>query len=246
MLAWTLNKLRFDTRTIMYAGHDMARLKARLGARHRKILENVRKLHLGCGDRRVPGWLNCDVSGSEFDVDLAAGSLPFPDRSAETIVMQHVVEHLDLREQLIPLLRELHRVCADDSRVWLSCPDLAKVCAAYVEDRGRALEADRRRRWPDYSLGGAPVQHFINDLFQARGRHRNLFDFEILAWALDLAGFRSVARVVEADLLAAHPDFPPRHDDLQSLYVVAHKAAGPPTRPLMRVTGSVSGQTRVR
>ncbi|MFD3662985.1 methyltransferase domain-containing protein [Streptomyces sp. NPDC058659] len=167
------------------------------------------------------------MSGSEFDVDLAAGRLPFPDRSADTIVSQHVIEHLDLREQLIPLLRELHRVCDDTGRVWLSCPDLAKVCAAYLDDRGQALVEDRRRRWPDYTLGGAPVQHFINDLFQARGKHRNLFDFDILAWALDQAGFRSVERVEEADLLAAHPGFPPRHDDLQSLYVVAAKSAPP-------------------
>ncbi|MFE1548235.1 class I SAM-dependent methyltransferase [Streptomyces sp. NPDC058718] len=227
MLAWTLHKLRFDQRTVAYTGHDISRLRARLAQRRRSIPGNSRKLHLGCGDRFVPGWLNCDVSGSEFDVDLAAGRLPFPDGSADAIVSQHVIEHLDLREQLIPLLRELHRVCGDDGRVWLSCPDLAKVCAAYLHDRGQALVEDRRRRWPDYSLGGAPVQHFINDLFQARGKHRNLFDFEILAWALGEAGFRSVKRVMEADLLAAHPDFPPRRDDLQSLYVVAAKTAAP-------------------
>ncbi|OKH98993.1 glycosyl transferase family 2 [Streptomyces sp. CB02923] len=227
MLAWTARKLLRDQRTVALVGHDMIRLRARLGQRFRRVPAHSRKLHLGCGDRRVPGWLNCDVSGSECDIDLAAGRLPFPDNSSDAIVMQHVVEHLDLREQLLPLLRDLHRICADGGRVWLSCPDLAKVCTAYLDDRGRALMEDRRQRWPDYTLGGVPVQHFINDLFQARGRHRNLFDFELLSWALGQAGFGPVERIVEADLLAAHPGFPPRHDDRQSLYVVAGKAAAP-------------------
>ncbi|MFF7636342.1 methyltransferase domain-containing protein [Kitasatospora sp. NPDC008050] len=180
-----------------------------------------RRLHLGCGGRRVLGWLNCDVSGSELDVDLAAGRLPFRDRSVEVVVMQHVVEHLELHGQLIPLLRELDRVCTADAVLWLSCPDLAKVCAGYLADRGRALKDDRCRRYPDYSLDGAPVQQFVNDLFQARGRHRNLFDFELLAWALGRAGFGRVEQVKEAELLAAHPEFPPRRDDDQSLYVTA-------------------------
>ncbi|MDI3423358.1 methyltransferase domain-containing protein [Streptomyces luteolus] len=159
------------------------------------------------------------MSGSELDLDLASGRLPFPDGSVTAVVMQHVVEHLELHGQLIPLLRELRRVCADDAVLWLSCPDLAKVCGAYVADRGQALKEDRCRRYPDYSLGGAPVQQFVNDLFHARGRHRNLFDLELLDWALHQAGFPSGEQVMEADLLTAHPEFPPRHDDAQSLYV---------------------------
>ncbi|MEU9114353.1 methyltransferase domain-containing protein [Streptomyces sp. NPDC048483] len=164
------------------------------------------------------------MSGSERDIDLAAGRLPFPDGSVTAVVMQHVVEHLELHRQLVPLFQELQRVCTDDAVLWISCPDLAKVCAAYATDRGQALKEDRCRRWPEYTLGGAPVQQFINDLFQARGRHRNLFDLELLTWALGQAGFSAVERIEEADLLAAHPEFPPRHDDEQSLYVRARKS----------------------
>jgi SAM-dependent methyltransferase len=174
VLAWMMRRLRFDPRTVAYVSHDVARLAARLRLRTRPVPEHARKLHLGCGDRRVDGWLNCDVSGSEFDLDLAVGQLPFPNGSTDVIVMQHVIEHLNLHDQLIPLFHELYRICAEDGRLWLSCPDLAKVCAAYLHDRGRALEEDRRRRWSDYSLGGAPVQHFINDVFHGKGMHRNL------------------------------------------------------------------------
>ncbi|MGW2540272.1 methyltransferase domain-containing protein [Kitasatospora sp. NPDC001574] len=226
-MTWALRRLNFDPRTIAFIEHDRARLSARLRLRRAALggrLPESRRLHLGCGGRRVPGWLNCDVSGSELDVDLAAGRLPFPGGSVEVVVMQHVVEHLELHGQLIPLLRELRRVCTPDAVLWLSCPDLAKVCAGYTADRGRALRDDRCSRYPDYSLGGAPVQQFVNDLFQARGRHRNLFDAELLAWALDQAGFDLVEQVKEAELLAAHPEFPPRHDDEQSLYVTARRS----------------------
>ncbi|MFF2812862.1 class I SAM-dependent methyltransferase [Streptomyces sp. NPDC058000] len=223
MIPWVLRRLDFDPRTISFIEHDFSRLLARLRQqrppRGSEVVSWSPKIHLGCGDRRVPGWLNCDVSGSECDIDLAAGHMPFPDDSVTAVVMQHVVEHLELHGQLIPLFRELHRVCTDDAVLWLSCPDLAKVCAAYATDHGQALKEDRCRRWPEYSLGGAPVQQFINDLFQARGRHRNLFDLELLTWALGQAGFLAVERIEEADLLAAHPGFPPRHDDEQSLYV---------------------------
>ncbi|KPC64674.1 glycosyl transferase family 2 [Streptomyces chattanoogensis] len=228
MIASVLRQLDFDPRTISFIEHDCARLLARLGkyrlGRGPGDASRSRQIHLGCGKRRVSGWLNCDVSDSECDIDLAAGKLPFPDGSVTVVVMQHVIEHLELRGQLIPLFRELHRVCTDDAVLWLSCPDLAKACAAYTADRGQALKDDRCRRWPEYSLDGAPVQQFINDLFQARGRHRNLFDLELLTWALGRAGFSTVERIEEGDLLAAHPEFPPRHDDEQSLYVRARKS----------------------
>jgi hypothetical protein len=31
------------------------------------------KLHFGCGERKVNGWLNVDLVGSEVDVDLTSG-----------------------------------------------------------------------------------------------------------------------------------------------------------------------------
>jgi predicted SAM-dependent methyltransferase len=207
VLAWMMRKLRFDPWTVAYVERDVARLTARLRLRRRPVPAHARRLHLGCGDRRVDGWLNCDVSGSEFDLDLAVGQLPFPDGSIDVVVMQHVIEHLNLHDQLIPLFRELYRICAKDGRLWLSCPDLAKVCIAYLDDRGRALVEDRRRRWPDYSLSGAPVQHFINDVFHGKGMHRNLFDIELLTWALNRVGFSFVQRVTEAIYLRPTQNF---------------------------------------
>ena len=80
---------------------------------------------------------------------------------------------------------------------------------------------DRIRRQPEYSLGDVPVSHLINDLFHQGGEHRNLFDFALLTWALEKSGFQQITRTSEPEFLARFPEFPPRRDEQQSLYVFA-------------------------
>jgi predicted SAM-dependent methyltransferase len=213
--------LGLDSRTIFQLKYEGARALTRLRPGPKPSAEGTRRVHLGCGARRVEGWLNCDISRSDFNLDLLARRLPLPDNCADVIVSQHVIEHLELHEQLIPLFGEMRRILKPDGKVWLSCPDMEKICAAYVYDKGNALWEDRRKRFPNFTLNGAPVQHLINDFFHQRGQHRNLFDLELLTWALGQAGFQPPRRVCEADLLAAHPEFPERNDDIQSLYVMA-------------------------
>src|SRR5439155_12031079 len=53
---------------------DALRLRARLLHQWRTVAPAASRLHLVCGSRLVPGWLNVDVSGSEYDVDLGCGS----------------------------------------------------------------------------------------------------------------------------------------------------------------------------
>lgn len=207
-------------RTLRALRLDFLRLRARVGQNRRRH-SNARRLHLGCGARHVVGWLNVDLRGSDWDVDLASGALPWPDESFDVIVCQHLVEHLEVVEEVLPLLRELRRVCSSQGEVWLSTPDMEKVCRYYLADQGRGLLADRQSRYPGFSLRGAPVQQMINDLFHQRGEHKNLFDFTLLSWAFGEAGFRECVLASESMLLARQVDFPPRADDYQTLYVVA-------------------------
>jgi predicted SAM-dependent methyltransferase len=208
-----------SARTARLLMFDAVRVRARLLHR-RRVVPPVDRLHLGAGSRRVPGWLNVDVLSSEYDVDIAGGRLPWADASFSAVVSQHVIEHLELEEEVLPLFRELRRVLGPDGEVWLSCPDMEKVCRAYVEDRGAALHEDRRRRMPGQTMrAGVPSQHFVNWIFHQGGEHKNLFDLDLLSWAVAEAGFRSCERVDEAALLRRFPEFPLRNDDFQSLYV---------------------------
>lgn len=199
---------------------DLWRARARWRNRRRSgVLPLCDRLHLGCGRRKIPGWLNVDVRGSEHDVDLGSGRLPWADNVFSTVISQQVIEHLDIREELIPLLRELKRTAKNGAEMWLCCPDLEKACRAYDLDRGKSLYLDARTRSGIVLEGGMPTQYYINDLFVQHGAHKNLFDLELLTWTLAEAGLTEVARTTEAALLDAFPDFPRRGDDYQAIYV---------------------------
>ncbi|MGI8875692.1 MAG: class I SAM-dependent methyltransferase [Egibacteraceae bacterium] len=202
---------------------DLLRCRARvlqplIRRRHPAVPD---RLHFGCGDRRVLGWLNADVVGSEWDVDLAGGRLPWPSGSFTVLVGQHVIEHLEMVDELLPLLRELHRVARPGAVLWLTFPDLEKVCAGYAADRGRSLYEDLRRRHGDYEVGPLPVQAVVNHLFHQRGQHKNLFDSELIGWLLAEAGFVGCEILGERQFLDDYPAFPARGDDGLSLYVRA-------------------------
>ncbi len=199
---------------------DLWRARARWHNRGKSgLLPPSDKLHLGCGRRKVPGWLNIDVRGSDHDVDLGCGCLPWADDVFETVISQQVIEHLDLFEELIPLLRELKRTARNGAEIWLCCPDLEKACRSYDLDRGKSLYNDARTRSGIVMEDGTPTQYYINDLFVQDGAHKNLFDLELLTWTLDQAGLSDAVRTSESELLAAFPDFPKRGDDYQAIYV---------------------------
>lgn len=217
----------FSARTINFIKFDLIRYRARRNSRSLRVSPTSNKLHLGCGARRVPDWLNVDVAGSDFNVDLASGCLPWQNSIFDVVVSQHLIEHLDLLNELLPLFVEIKRVVKPGGKVWLSGPDMKKICAAYNADKGKALVYDKLERFPEgiaphYFIDkGVPYQHVINILFNQDGEHKNLFDFELLSWALRKAGFDDIREMTEQDFSGEFPEFPARNDELQTLYVLA-------------------------
>ncbi len=223
----TMRALRFDRRTITYMKFDLRRAWTRWRKHGRTVTPAATRLQLGAGGRQVPGWLNCDITGSEHDVDLASPPLPFPDGHFTDIVCQHAIEHLEYDPQVLNLFQDCFRMLRPGGRVWLSCPDLGKICAAYVADRGATIDRGLMRHWPHGATPGFPVQHRITFYFHQGGEHRNLMDFEMLEWALRHAGFEGVRQGEEAEFLAEYPGFPPRKDDFESVYATGTKPGAP-------------------
>lgn len=208
--------------TIRALRNDAQRLRARIRVQRRTAVGPLPDLlHLGCGSRHLPGWLNVDLAGSDWNIDLARGRLPWPDGTFSAVVSQHLVEHLMLEEELIPMLSETHRVIKDGGELWVSCPDIGKICRSYIDHEMEDLIADARNRWPDTMRDGKPSSHFINDLFHQSGNHQNLFDFALLSWTLEKAGFANIREVSEEELLSRFPAFPARNDGALTLYVYA-------------------------
>ena len=208
-------------RTQVLAGLDVKRLIARISQRRRLVRPSKNRLHLGCGRHNVAGFLNVDLEGGDEQVDLACGHLPWVDSSFEVVVAQHVIEHLEMTTELIPLLREVRRVSEPGAELWLSCPDMEGICRAYVQGDLARFVLDKVLRCGSGCFETSPPQNLLNYLFHQRGEHKNLFDFALLRWTLEQTGFTSCTRTSEKQFLERFPGFPPRNDDLQSLYVRA-------------------------
>ena len=203
--------------------YDLKRLIPVIKSLFRKnIVPKTNKLHLGCGSKRVTGWLNTDIKNSDYDVDFIS-NFPWQENAFDYIVSLHVIEHFELERELIPIFKEIHRVARDQAEIWLSTPDLAIICNSYTQDKCKTLLIDRVKRMPGWKIimNGIPSQHIINHFFHQMNQHKNLYDYELLKWALDKSGFSNVKKVNESIFLAMFPEFPMRNDDLQSLYVKA-------------------------
>jgi predicted SAM-dependent methyltransferase len=82
------------------------------------------RLNLGCGMKRVEGFVNVDTHG-EPDVrhDLEAVPWPWPDDSVGEILLTHVLEHLGRETKVyLNIMKELYRVCHDGAAIRIVVP----------------------------------------------------------------------------------------------------------------------------
>src|SRR5688572_20740420 len=61
---------------------------------------SVPKLHVGCGQRLLAGWLNSDYNPRTFASFRlnAARRFPFADASFDYVYSEHMIEHLTLKD----------------------------------------------------------------------------------------------------------------------------------------------------
>jgi len=80
------------------------------------------KLNLGCGRKKLEGYTGVDrIQTTATDVvhDLNIFPYPFPDTSAEEIILDNVLEHLD---DVVRVMTELYRLCQPGALVKISVP----------------------------------------------------------------------------------------------------------------------------
>lgn len=177
---------------------DMAILRVRcaISPRYRSAVRALAarheiKLHLGCGNNAMPGWVNLDcyppASRARVEVlalDMRRG-LPCADGSAIALYSEHFFEHMPLGIVRHKLLPECFRVLASGGAIRIGVPDGELYLRRYL--------AERR----DGTAGMLPMMG-INDV--ARGsQHYYLYDYETLEHLLGEAGFVGLRRGVAND-----------------------------------------------
>ena len=84
------------------------------------------KLNLGCGTRRLNGFVNVDISPvckPDITADLNRTPWPFQSNAADEVLLSHVLEHLGADgDSFLRVMKELYRVCADGARIHIFVP----------------------------------------------------------------------------------------------------------------------------
>ncbi len=148
----------------------------------------MRKVEIGCGKKRRPGYECCDVRNLPgVDHVCEADNLPFPDSSIEEIYSRHLVEHLTLKE-FLKTLSEWNRVLKIGGTLYIVCPNLLwhleQILKGSHESFYNKDSGKNDRYWGYGSLFG-----WQQDKYDI---HKFGYYFELLSDVLEEAGFTDI------------------------------------------------------
>jgi SAM-dependent methyltransferase len=168
------------------------------------------KYYLGCGPKHLDGYVNVDVFewNPKPDVMWDLTKIPYEfaeSNSADEIVSIEFLEHISFR-YTVTVLKEWKRILKPGGKLIVQVPDCGKAMKYYAEGEicecvpHKAEKIEDYKAKPDcsncegrgkinptrwlFSFTGAQ-KHFPHDV------HKNIFTNNILAGALDEAGFKS-------------------------------------------------------
>lgn len=167
-----------------------------------KNIENLVCLNLGCGNKKLKGFINIDeraLPDIEYPSTDIRNLAMFKNDSVDYIYVCHVLEHL-VRSDTFAALKEWNRILKPNGLIRIAVPDWDAVV--------------------DYYLKNRDLENILNLLYGSRGDqeknellHRRVFNFANLRSLLYEAGFKRIQRYSPSETF--HSDI----DDYASAYL---------------------------
>ena len=162
------------------------------------------KLHLGCGEKCIPGFVHIDLADyPHVDHQADISSLPmFADSTVDLIYCCHALEYFD-RQEVKRVLAEWFRVLKNGGILRIAVPDFEGIVAVYkkygdLEHSG--ILGPLYGRWQNENNNDALY-------------HKTTYDFYSLSKTLKRSGFKNVQRYEVDETI--HKDY----DDYSQAYV---------------------------
>ena len=195
----------------VYLGAHLLYLPSRIVWALRR--DSRRRLQVGAGRNRFPGWVNADIDPRAEVIVILGRRLPFGRGTLDRIYLEHVLEHVSYFTA-VSFLTETRRVLSKGGIVRIAVPDLEDVARGYLND-------DWRTRfdwvnWPEFTFIATRAE-MINIAFRWWG-HTHLYDRQELARALVEAGYTQFEFVDRGK--SQHPDLEGLETRLDSTLVV--------------------------
>lgn len=135
----------------------------------------MKNLDVGSGlknDWQPGDYIRVDPYVEESDVKAFADKLPYKDGEIDSIFSSHLLEHLG-KFEVVPTLKEWHRVLKKDGTLTIRVPDLAWCC----------------QWWLNHQNTGWDIDVIFGNQSRAGEFHKTGFNREIMIEYLSQAGF---------------------------------------------------------
>jgi len=140
-------------------GHDLDRCLF-----NKQLLEELldrkkdgagKKLNLGCGEKKIQGYVDVDVVNTPYtDEVFSIDNIPYQENTISAIYCEHVIEHLPhkLSEKAI---QEMARVLQAGGELQLFLPDLELCCREYLQASNQTqINYTPDKQWYKYTIFG--------------------------------------------------------------------------------------------